>query len=52
MNLEIESYEGELSQLRSTVIELQKEVSFLQHELNLIKNRNYNEKTVESDRYW
>jgi len=52
MNLEIESYQGELSKLRLTVIELQKEISFLQHELDLIKNRNYNEKTVESDKFW
>ena len=51
MNKEVERYEGELRILRTRVKELEKEVSYMQNELRIVKPT-WEQKVVESDNYY
>lgn len=51
MNLEIEKYEGELRMLRERVVELEKEVAWLQYHYDQITVSPYIPKTIEKERH-
>jgi len=51
MNKEIEAYEGELSELRLRVKELETELSWMKYK-RFEKTETWSEKTVEQDKFY